>query len=80
MSNEPIQYRQILNNIVTKNKLSVSLSVMQEGPGHATSWISVYTLQGVGVIGNASHTAKETSKDYAAWQAVTWLQSRNYWA
>lgn len=73
-----IPYREILNNIVTRNRLQVTYSVTQEGPDYAARWVGTYTLQGVGVIGSGSSTAKVDSKELAAWQAVVWLDSRGY--
>ena len=73
-----LPYREILNNIVTKNRLQVSYSVTMDGPDNAQRWISVYVFQGTVVIGRASSTTKIGSKELAAWQAITWLESHDY--
>jgi hypothetical protein len=71
-------YREILNNIVTKNKLQVSYSVAQEGPDHDARWVGVFTLNNVGAIGRAWANTKLDTRELAAKQAVTWLDSRGY--
>jgi hypothetical protein len=71
-------YREVLNNIVTKNRLQLSYSVAQDGPDHDARWVGVYTLHSVGAIGRAWANAKVEARELAASQAVAWLDSRGY--
>jgi hypothetical protein len=71
-------YREILNNIVTRNRLEVSYSVVQEGPDNDARWVGVFTLNSVGAIGRAWSTTKIETRELAARQAVAWLDSRGY--
>jgi hypothetical protein len=77
-------WREALNNIVTRNHLEIRSDVTQHGPENDARWHVTYSVkvqrQNYMVIGQGYTTTKLESREVAAMQAVAWLESQNYHA
>jgi hypothetical protein len=77
-----VHWREVLNNIVTRNHLEIRSDTTQHGPENDARWHVTYSLkvqrENYMVIGQGYTTTKLGSREEAAMHAVAWLQAHNY--